>query len=309
MISRSLSFCYNCSTMGFNNTTAGGGVSRSFQTVWTLENIFYHAIAAFTVLAIIVTNSLAVKCIRSKVVLTRANLLFLILTISDMGVGIFSIPIILLHLNTRKIPLQLFRLFLEFPYTFSWYMTILIALDRCLIVTRQKRYQSIVTRKILVRLICSIFIIDFVVSVVVSIKGYDTLLVAIPCQLFLIFTTCCSYIHLAKYVHKNATRMKYCSRTYKLRHMKKLTRTIFLIFMFQIVFTLPMFVGLIVLKAGHTTVRKAAAWLVLLQYSNCHGNAIIFLVNQRNLKKSISPAGSMKSARSRSTISTISTGW
>ena len=309
MISKSLCFYYNCSTMGFNNTTTGRGVNRSFQTVWTVENIFFHTIAALTVLAIIFTNSLAIKCIRSKMVLTRANLLFLILTISDMGVGIFSIPTILLHLNTRKIPLQLFRLLLEFPYTFSWYMTILIALDRCLIVTRHKKYQSIITRKILVRLICFIFITDFVVSVVVSIKGYDTLLLAIPCQIFLIFTTCCSYLYLAKYVHKNATKMKYCSRTYKLRHMKKLTRTIFLIFMFQIVFTLPMFVSLIVLKVGYTTVQKAAAWLVLLQYSNCHGNAIIFLVNQRNPKKYISPAGSMKSARSRSTISIISTGW
>ena len=297
--------------MRVNNATAGGGAyrSRSFQTLWTIENIFFHTIAALTVLAIIFTNSLTIKCIRSKTVLTRANLLFLILTISDMGVGIFSIPTILLHLNTKKIPLQLFRLLLEFPYTFSWYMTILIALDRCLIVTRQKKYQSMITRKILIRLICSIFIIDLVVSVVVSVKDYDTLLVAIPCQLFLIFTTCCSYIYLAKYVHRNAIKMKYCSKSYKLRHMKRLTRTIFVIFMFQIVFTLPMFVSLIVLKVGYTTVRKAAAWLVLLQYSNCYGNAIIFLVNQRNPKKSISPAGSTKSARSRSTTSTVSTGW
>ena len=275
----------------------------NFQTLWTVNNIFYHTVSVSTALAIIFANSLALKYIMSQASLTRANLLFFILSISDMGVGIISIPVILLYLNVKEIPLQLFQLLLEFPYTFSWYVTILIALDRCLIVTQHKKYESLVTRKGLLRITSFIFITDFAVSVVVSVKKYDTLLIAIVCQLALMFTTCCSYIYLGKYVQENAIKMRQSSRTYKSNHKRKLTRTIFLIFLCQIIFTLPMFVSLIVLKFGYTVVRLAAPWLVMLQYCNCYGNAIILLVNQRKPKKSILPyqcKGSNRSGRTTS---------
>ena len=273
--------------MDHNNSTIYRRMN--FQTFWTVNNILYHTVAVSTALAIIFANSLALKYIMSQASLTRANLLLFILSISDMGVGIISIPVILLYLNMKEIPLQLFHLLLEFPYTFSWYVTILIALDRCLIVTQHKKYQSLVTRKVLLRITSFIFIIDFAVSVVVSVKKYNTLLIAIVCQLVLIFTTCCSYVYLGKYVQKNAIKMRQSSKTYKSTHKRRLTRTIFLIFLCQMIFTLPMFVSLIALMFGYTVVRLAAPWLVLLQYCNCYGNAIILLVNQRKPKKSVLP--------------------
>ena len=81
--------------------------------------------------------------------------MFIILSCSDIGVGLFSIPVISLKLFIcdHGFVGTMFNLVwyfsVIFPYAFSWTLTIIIVLDRVLIITEAHVYKKYITMKVL----------------------------------------------------------------------------------------------------------------------------------------------------------------
>ena len=94
------------------------------------------------------------------------NSMFVIHSISDIAVGVFSLPVHgifwYFQQNQRDIPLVIksFQIFLgDFPYTFSFSIAIIIALDRLFVVTLQQKYKNTVTEKMLKLAIAVLFLV------------------------------------------------------------------------------------------------------------------------------------------------------
>ena len=108
---------------------------------------------------IIVTSSLVIRHIYRKTAKkSRVDSIFIVLSISDIGVGLFS------QTSLGMIPLcsnsyidcgypQVFSFavdfFFLFPFTFYYIVTTIIAADKLLVLTKQHNCENFVTKKIL----------------------------------------------------------------------------------------------------------------------------------------------------------------
>ena len=104
---------------------------------------------------IVVTSVLVLHHIYRKVRRTRSEMLFVFLSISDIGVDLLSqtsVRIYPLFTNSviecgSSVFLKVIGFFfLFFPYTFSYIITTIIAIDRLLVVTKQHSYENVVPK-------------------------------------------------------------------------------------------------------------------------------------------------------------------
>ena len=113
----------------------------------------------FTALAIVTSNSVLLYKLSKKKQKTRTDKIFIILSCSDIGVGSFSIPLISLQLFIcdHGFVYAMFPLVWyfsgSFPYIFSWTSTIIITLDRALILTKAHVHKKYITMKVLIGLL------------------------------------------------------------------------------------------------------------------------------------------------------------
>lgn len=115
----------------------------------------------FIALAIVISNGVLQRKLFKKRYKTRADKIFIILSCSDIGVGLFSIPIISLPLFKWDVSaFDMHRTFdymyhfiwifsTSFPYGFSWTLVLIIALDRVFIITKGQIYKQYITMKTL----------------------------------------------------------------------------------------------------------------------------------------------------------------
>ena len=107
---------------------------------------------------IIVTSTLTVKDIYNKTNIITADSMFMLLSISDIGVGVLSMPalgirapffnlILEYHNHGSRAPLIISYFFVDFPYTFSNILTAIIAIDRLSIITWDNCYIHIITEQ------------------------------------------------------------------------------------------------------------------------------------------------------------------
>ena len=105
-----------------NNTN---GITASIsKSYWNAGKIAFNVICIFTTLLIIVTNTLVIRKVYLKIKLKRAELLFFILSLLDLTVGIISLPIIFVYINSKdlriSVPVRaILFFFTEIPYTLS----------------------------------------------------------------------------------------------------------------------------------------------------------------------------------------------
>lgn len=122
-----------------------------------------------TALAVITLNSVLLNKILKRRQKTRADKIFITLSCSDIGVGLFSIPMISLELFKCGFGVagSVFSLVwyfsVFFPYSFSWTLIIIIALVRVIIIIKAQVYKKYVTMKILYRMIILCLLSTFVV--------------------------------------------------------------------------------------------------------------------------------------------------
>ena len=184
--------------------------------IFSVDILILQIYYIFTACAIIVTNSLLLNKFVRKKPKTRPDKLFVILTRTDLGVGLFSIPLISLSLFIKDFDFPwmfspLMHFFVYSLYGFSRIVLTITALDRIIIIMKGSIYENYITLKILY---CSIaFILLLVLVGVISITINGEFLERIPpsiqyAQLVLeptfIIVTIAAYIYLLYFVRSKS---------------------------------------------------------------------------------------------------------
>ena len=151
-----------------NNTN--GTTSSISKSYWNARKIAFNVICILTILLIIVANTLVIQKIYLKIKSKRAELLYFIMSLSDLTVGIISLPMIFVYINSKalriSVPVRAIMFFAEIPYTLSWFSAIVIALDRCFIITNLRNYLVIASKKRMLCFIISLFIVYSIVVII-----------------------------------------------------------------------------------------------------------------------------------------------
>ena len=251
-----------------------------------------------TALVIVISNSVLLNKLFKKKFKTRADKVFIILSCSDIGVGLFSVPINSLPFFRKEWHLlckfsQLLRFFTYIPYSFSWIVIIVIALDRVLLITKGHAYRKFITMRRLYYII--ILSISLVFGTVILTVMEDKLLPEVRRKMLytqllaetcLIIITMVAYIYLFHFVH---------SKTQKIAHQrhggtginKKLMMTVTYTYICLLLFTLPNFAGVVINISitDRTLNRNVQYWTLIMLFSNSYANAFIILFNGRKNKK------------------------
>ena len=153
--------------------------SRQWQP---LKSLFYnHPVDALmlqisftiTALAIAISNGTLMWKLFKKRRKTRADKIFIILSCSDIGVGIFSIPLVSAPLFKWDVSALDYTYNFTwifpacFPYGFSCILVVIIELDRVFVITKGQRYKQYIPMKTLYWIItvCLVFILAIVIPV------------------------------------------------------------------------------------------------------------------------------------------------
>ena len=262
--------------------------------------IFETSIAIVSVL-IIVTSILVLRYIRRTRKKSRASTMFTILSISDIGVALLSMPAlgisapykILLYANYKDgsiFPLISSLFFYDFPYLYSNIVTSVIAVDRLFLITKQKKYENVITTR---RLKCIVLTLFFVAIGHCLISVYFYLPISSKYMKYIINITCfiihavsllgilSSYVFILYFVHRRAETMALCKHSAD-NDSKRLSKTILYIFVCQIVCNLPyLILFLLALEKIALPYMMIGPWLTLLRNSQCFCNGLILLHNQK----------------------------
>ena len=173
----------------------------------------------FTALAIITSNALLLHRLLKKKQKTRADKMFIILSCSDTGVGLFSLPVISLELfscaATADVFVAVFSSYLLwsfavcFPFFFSWTLIIIIILDRALIITKAQVYKKYITMKVLYWVITFFLLFIFMLVTIAIMElqqknSYSRLYIVHLLELCFVFITIMAYAYLFYFVRSKS---------------------------------------------------------------------------------------------------------
>lgn len=134
-----------------NNTN--GTTSSISKSYWNARKIAFNVICILTILLIIVANTLVIQKIYLKIKSKRAELLFFIMSLSDLTVGIISLPMIFVYINSKalriSVPVRAIMFFAEIPY-----------------ITNLRNYLVIASKKRMLCFIISLFIVYSIVVII-----------------------------------------------------------------------------------------------------------------------------------------------
>ena len=266
----------------------------------------FETIVAVIAILIIVTNSLVIKNIYSKTSRTRADSMFTLLSISDIGVGVLSMPTIgvyypcwksLIHYYDHglRAPLIIVGFCFHFPYIFSMILTAIIAIDRLFIIIWQNCYKDIISD---FRLKLTVTVL-FTISIGYCCLGTYFLLPEMCCDILNVITAglggiitmsmiavILAYMRILFLVRNNSKTMAACKHCNS-KSDRRLSKTIFHILACQITCTVPYLTRLTLLLCNFSlNLSILTPWLMILRNCQCFCNAIILLRSQkRNARK------------------------
>ena len=260
--------------------------------------VFYYIIAVVTVIA----NGLLLYKLLKKKQKRRTDKLFTILSLSDICVGLVSVPVTSLpffitdfEILCKLSPSLIF--FFYFPYIFSWTMVIIISVDRALMVTGSRMYQKFVTMKVLYFVIAFLLVKDILsvtfMSLYLDALEFSNKLLQFTflfIESFFIFSTVISYLYLLYFVKSKSKKMRPFRHTLN-QYEKRLTVKVIVIFICLVIFTMPQFIGIIFTfyfdVESPTIKRNIVYWKAIMLYSNSSLNAIILLIDFHRSKRII----------------------
>ena len=257
----------------------------------------------FTGLAIIISNSILLHRLFKKRYKTRADKVFIILSCSDVLVGLFTVPVISLPLFIRDFDTLGFMMFLiwtfssYFPYCFSWTLIIIIALDRVFIITKGYNYTKYVPIKVLYRII--IFSLLFILVIIIltimeKTMGFNSCImvyVQLALEICFIIITVVAYIYLFYFVRSNSQKLAN-KRHGGINFNKNLMMTVTYTYICLLFFTLPHFIFTTLLHNDAIEYSRISVnllyWGIVLAYSNSYANAFIILYYSCNNRSTTS---------------------
>ena len=268
----------------------------------------FETIAAVITILIIVTNSLVIKNIYSKTSRTRADSMFTLLSISDIGVGVLSMPSIGVYYPFRKslfyyyyfhglrAPLIIMGFCLNFPYIFTMILTAIIAIDRLFIIIWQNCYKDIisdfrlkltVTVLLTINIGCNCLGTYFSLSEEICCATHDVITAGLGGIITMsMIAVILAYMRILFLVRNNSKTMAACKHCNN-KSDRRLSKTIFHILACQITCTVPFLTWLTLLLCNFSLILSILEpWLMILRNCQCFCNAIILLRSQkRNARK------------------------
>lgn len=248
-----------------------------------------EVIAVISSVLIIVTRVLVLYHIYRKVRRTRSDTLFVFLSISDIGVGLLSQACVgiyrlwtnsFIECGSSAFLKVIGFFFLFFPYTFSYIVTTIIAIDRLLFVTKRYSYENVVPKRRLKGTITLVFAISVGFCVWFNFARYRTkgnyllsciinLLINVILPVIIVISY--MYIICFAYRHSNALSQSKVSGN---KDLKRLTLTIMFIFISQTICVIPYQLTSIAVHKGNFLPGLLDYWFFMLRNNTYFFNGI-----------------------------------
>ena len=250
----------------------------------------FEVMIVITSALIITTSSLVMKEIYPKLRNSRVDLLFIILSISDIGVGLLKLPSLGLHsVCITFFTCSPWMVYLTvaanvFPY-FSYTVTTIIAVDRLLVIRFNYKYKKIVTVGRLKIFVAFCFFAS-IGHTCFHIYGISLipLLIVYACIVAIAPIICiAAYAYLLFYVQRHSSTMSHCKVSGK-NNDKRLYKTLLLILVFQLILSFPwtfIVINYILDYIPRCTLFLVVTWFQLLLFSHSFVIGTIYLINQR----------------------------
>ena len=270
-----------------------------------------HAVvleAAITIISplIIFTSCWVLKYIYLKKRRSRTDLLFVITSITDIGVGLLRLPlsgvyvpcIAFIQCSALIRYLQFASIF--FPL-FSYLITTVIAIDRLLLITKHYKYKKIVTTERLKIIVAFFFVSSigfsfFDVYYVSYLERHFTIykIVLLSIMILLPLTIVVAYTYILCYVYRCANDISNCKVSGQ-NNNKKITESVLFILISQVITILPILSMQVLhtlgifndfINANLELCFILNSWFEIIQSCQFFVNGMILLINQRkNTKK------------------------
>ena len=261
--------------------------------------VVFEVVTALSAIMIIITSGLVLRHIYGKFRRSRADLLFIILSISDIGVGslsqtILAIKRMWIYKDFRKIEvLDYATFFVFFPCVFSFVVTTVVAIDRLFLVTKQHSYTNFITKRRLACILAFFFAISvgyctwFTNEFLADKQAMEHLIIHIVFDFALSVMIIGAYIFILCFAYRRSKTVSHCKSNGN-RDFKRLTKTIMFIFVSQVIFSFPhqFFVFVEVLEILEQTLPKGIVfWILMLRNNSSLCNGVILLLREGRKKK------------------------
>ena len=273
------------------NITVNGCSYFDLTDLTTWERSIIAGAFGLIFLMIVSANSFIIYKIYSLKRKTRANLLFVALSISDFFLGIISVPTIILDIFRSegllifKLHCKIYRYLSYTPTGITWSLAIFIALDRCFFILYDIKYESRVTKRRLFWILIFIVAFNLFTSAMISVSdNYSSIQIyGSTFSATLITLTVVAYIRLLWFVYYKQRQIK-ANKRYKTKTINRLTRSIMYIFICQIGCILPSTVIMAINRSSgsyedRVIKNKWNYWTKALVFSNSFFNSLILLFN------------------------------
>ena len=298
----------------FNNSSKSNILDHHLDDVLMAqisEFVIMGVLAVITSLLIVSTKSLVIyRITKAQAKDVRSDFGFICLSVSDIGVGFFSVPIQCVALYyfeiLQKCPLIVIILgnfSRHFPGTFSCIFTAVIAVDRLFVITLDRKYKDLVTLKILKVVAMILFLSSVTNSTIITyhnthsrrytirwVYGLSTDYSIVPIAIFILAILCTVVVILAHLYILHFALRRLSLRQLRKHHDnngKRLTNTITCICMIQLICVIPYIVfHLAANDIPDKLFFTIDNWLGLLVSCQCFCNAVIILHSKKYRKTS-----------------------
>ena len=258
--------------------------------------VVFEVATALSAIMIIITSGLVLRHIYGKFRRSRADLLFIILSISDIGVGslsqtILGISRICIYKDFCKIGVLGFFVF--FPYIFSFIVTTVVAIDRLFFVTKQHNYTDLITKRRLACILAFFFAISIGHCTWLTYEFRADRQVLVPLFIYFVSNLALSiliigaYIFILCFAYRRSKTVSDCKSNGN-RDFKRLTKTIMFIFVSQVIFNFPhqlVVLGPIFKILDQVQRRDIIIWTFMLRNNSSLFNGVILLLHERRKRK------------------------
>ena len=273
------------------------------------EFIIMEVLIVLVSLLNVSANSLVIyRITKAQTKNVRTDFAFMCLSVSDFGVGFFSLPIqgvvcyYLISLQKRTFILIIIGSFFRyFPFTFSCLFTTIISVDRLFVIILDRKYKDLVTLKILKMVAIIFFLFSVTTSSIITIRNtqlrrynirwvqsFFTVYSIVP-MVFFVLGILSTVVVILAHLYILYFALKRSSLNQLRKHHdsngKRLTNTITCICISQLICVIPYIVFHFV---AHRTPDKLFytldSWFGLLASCQCFCNALIIIRNKKPRK-------------------------
>ena len=262
--------------------------------------VTFEVVTMLSSITIVVTSGLVLHHIYGKLRRSRTDLLFVVLSISDIGVGLMSQTFLGLWALCNCSPVDCIDsvvlgiagfFFIFFPHMFSHTVTTIMAVDRLLIITKNQIYENLVTKRILKGIVafslalsvgfCTWFtytkyhmvgsyILSHIINLAINVVSPVIIIAA--------------YIYLLFFIRRQSNAMLHCKNTGS-KDFKRLTKTIMFIFISQSICVVPYQYMLFTIYRRPSLENQWHYWSFLLRNNSSFINGLILLIRRKAKKK------------------------